>query len=171
MGDIMKCPSAKSIVTEHYKERDVAKVWEKIVEYFDSSTSAELMLQKLSTWLTSERMSTTGGGQETQLVNWKNVLIQYNNISPKPYTDYQGVQFLNTFVSDMLNLATILDTHRDAQAAVTNVVPLKTNYFIALLLRSTQQYDGSRLPPKRQRSKREINMNDFSLQELSLIHI
>ena len=76
MGDIMKCPAAKSIMNEHYKKRDVALVWQKIVDYFDDSTSADITLQKLSTWLTSERMSSTGGGQEAQLVNWKNILIQ-----------------------------------------------------------------------------------------------
>ena len=88
-----------------------------------------------------------------------------SNYSSNLQPSYQGVQFLNAYVSGLANLATVLDTHRAAQAAVANPVLLKTNDFIALLIRSAQQYDGSRMPSKNLRSKREVNMNELSHQD------
>ena len=116
MGDVLKCSTSKTIINDFTGSRGVCGVWTTLCNYYNSSIGTELQLQEMSSWVMSTRLHMSGwdGEQGDFLLNWKDMLRLYIDISPEPYLDYQGVQFLNVCISATANLAQVLTTHRAA---------------------------------------------------------
>ena len=55
LQDCMICPGAKSIVMKHTLDKDTRLIWEEFTEMYGNSMTTEIMVQKLSTYLTSFR--------------------------------------------------------------------------------------------------------------------
>lgn len=162
--DILKAPSAKSIVTLHLKKRNTRKLWRDLCHELDMSMTAEIRSQEISSYLSSTRLSQSGwrGTTEGFLLHWCEQARLYNEINPKsPYSDEQLIRFMSTCVMDTDGLRDVLNLHRTAQKAAKKPTKLSFHEYIALLQQPAQVKDSANKSHKNPRFKRSVNSHQF----------
>ena len=71
--DVAKTPITKTIVDNHYDDKDTRAIWDEIQKHYDGSMTTQLHSQRLSTYLTSARLDRINwkGTQQTAILNYK----------------------------------------------------------------------------------------------------
>ena len=129
-------PVAKLIIKAHLDDMDTRATWKEITQCHKYSTTSTISSQKLSSYITSIRLE-DGRWRGTQcnfIAHFKEQLRQHNDTSAHPYTDGQMIQFLNTAISGVEGLCSVLTLHHAAAAAAGTKKPIKMDEFVQLLL-------------------------------------
>ena len=119
LQDKITCPAAKSIVQKHSILKNTRKLWKELCNHLDNSMNAVLRASKLSSYITSARLhsGTWRGTQTNFILHFKEQLRLYNEISDEPYTDKQGMTFLESAIAGTKNLSQVRTVHNTAQRA------------------------------------------------------
>ena len=161
--EIMKAPTAKTIVLSNILNKDMRVLWKELVDTLDDSVTTELKANQLSSYMTSTKLHEAGwrGTQEAWLLNWKEASRNYNEVSKVKYDDDQLTQFMNNAVAGTPNLAQTLNIYKTAQRAAGNTTPLSFAGFISLLQAPAQTHDAGREKSTNPvRAKRSVNCSD-----------
>jgi hypothetical protein len=167
--DTLKAPTARTIVTKYLDTKDTRALWKELCEKLDSSMTAELHAQKISTYLSSTRLHQINwrGSQESFLLNFKENARLHNEINPQDkYSDPQLIRFLNACVAQTSNLATVLENHRTSlRAAGKGTDSLTFDEYVGLLQLQAQVYDSGRVNTTNPRVKRSVNMAQYTFDD------
>jgi hypothetical protein len=166
--DIMKTPTARTIVTNHLAGKDTRKLWQDLCDKLDNSMTSELLAQKMSTYLASTRLHVLNwrGTQENFILHWKEQARIHNEINSKDkFSDPQLIRFLATCVAGTNNLATVLENHRTSiRAAGKSVTDITFDEYVGLLQLQAQVYDSMKTTSTNPRLKRSVNIHEFEFE-------
>lgn len=163
---IYKDQTAAKIVIAHIDDKDTRAIWKELCEELDNSMTTELRSEQLSTFLSSTRLDKVTNwrkGQESFILHWAEKARTYNEITPDAkFNDKQLVRHLSHCVSQVPNLATVLNTWKTAQRATGRYDQQVTfAEYVQLLQTAAQTYDGSRKSNYNPRASRSVNVNEM----------
>lgn len=167
MQTTLKAPMAKTIVTKHLADKDTRAIWKEMCEHYDSSMTAILRSQQISSYLTSTRLHTIGwrGTQTNFILNWNEQARVHNEISQEPYSEAQLVTFLNSCLSGTPNLSPVLTLNRATKRAAGLDPKIKLSEYIALLLEQTQVHDAGNMTETNPRTRRSVNNHEVFFED------
>ena len=146
-----KTPFSKSLIKKYQTTQDTRALWKELSEHMDESFTGEITVQKLSTFLTSFRLSTSQwkGTQESFILNFAEKARQYNELATDQYTNKQLVTFLNACVNGVKNLQDVLGNYRTSTRAASKAtgsggtfpIDIPFSEYVQLLIFQAQIYD------------------------------
>ena len=146
-----KTPFSKSLIKKYQTSQNTKALWKELSEHMDESFTGEITVQKLSTFLTSFRLSTAQwkGTQESFILNFAEKARQYNELATDQYTNKQLVTFLNACVNGVKNLQDVLGNYRTSTRAAskatggggTSPIDIPFSEYVQLLIFQAQIYD------------------------------
>ncbi len=168
LTDSILAPTAKAIVKAHIVDQDTGKIWSEIVEAMTQSMAQETYVAQLSTHITSTRINDGKwrGSQANYILNLKEQMIKYNELSPEPYTDRQMVTFMSNAVNGAPNLSSILTLDRRARKVAKNNAYITFEEYVADLIVAAETHDianGTKRGTNRMVSTHEYRMDDESV--------
>ena len=163
LQDTVQHPRGKAIVNKHIVDKDVRAIWAEFEAYYNKSMAAEIRLQQQSTYLTSSRWHTSGwrGSKVSYILNWNETFRQHSEISPQPYTQQQGVRFLNSAISGIPNLRNVLHMNLATRKAAGSTIDLNLEEYTGLLIEQAQVEDSAEMNKKNPSVKRSVNSHDL----------
>ncbi len=164
----MLAPMAKTIVTNHLQDKDTRVIWREITTHYNTSMSAELRSQTISTYLTSNRLhqSNWRGTQAAYLLHWREQARQHNEISTTGrYSDAQLITFLKTAIAGTPNLSSVYQTNKAARKAAGNTAAITFAEYVELLIDQAQAHDGGNVSSSNPRGRRQVNMTELEFED------
>ena len=169
---MLKCvsPVARVIVMKHKDTKNTRLIWKELVERFNSSMAAELKLNQLSTYCTSNRYKDGAwrGTQGNYILHFVEQVRIYNELSDGPFTEKQSIRFLSQALMGVPNLEDVYQNTIAARKAAGINAPLKFEEYQQILLNKATVYDNSntrRPTPRRSVNKAQVSFQDDSESE------
>ena len=167
MDDKMLTPHCRTVLKDHIDDKDTRLIWKKILSHNNDSMVASLRASKISTYLTTARLSSGiwRGSQCDFLMNYKEQTRNYNKSATDPYTDSQLCQFLEQSVSDTPNLAGVRQTLELARRAAGSTAKVSFPEYLEELMKVGAVYDNANgIPSARTRPNARRRTYNHELQ-------
>lgn len=116
-------PFGKAIITKYVKTKDTRLIWKEMLEYYDTSNAATIRCQKISTYITSTRITDWKGSISSFFIHMNEQFRQYDELSETPYTQDQKRQFVQTAIQGMPQLSVVYQQHQAAVRSTTGSKP------------------------------------------------
>ena len=168
LKDKMKESTARTIVTGFIGSGNARECWAALKEHFDKDITAELKLQELSTFLTSNRSLANGewkGTSKDYILKWKECGRQYNEISDEEYTDKQLIQFLSAAVSGVSYLQTVTTTIQTTRKVSGINTPLHFSEYIQALINAANLHDSTIKASRGAKPELQSNVHDMGFED------
>mgnify|MGYP006357956311 FL=1 len=164
LADTVKTDQGRTFVREHSKDRNGRKVYEKIVEHYTKSTSAQISANDLLQYITSARIDTNWKGTtEGFILHWKNQVRKYEDIvedEKKPHDDLKQ-SLLENAVHGITELRQVKANAQ--QLAIHDGRKLTYQEYSDLLISAAQAFDKKNHAGPL--SHRQVNLHDLYGEE------
>ena len=160
---------SKGLVRKWAASSNTSAFYTEWIQYFTNNVTTELLIGKLSTFITGSRMSISYKGPQKQyLTAWVNRAEMHNEIVPRGegYSQAQLAQFLKNTVTGVNNLEQVWPIAITARRAAGNFTPLPYAEYKTRLFHAAEHFDTKNDRLKPLNINRVINKHEMDLDAL-----